>query len=80
LGENMPVRCRGHILRVARPTPASESSQDAPKIGVAVRFDGYEYLPETSNASATFPRISALHPQSAEEQPAAHSTARPVLG
>src|SRR6478752_1015292 len=36
LGQSMPVRCKGRILRVVRPTRAADSSQDAPKIGVAV--------------------------------------------
>src|SRR5437879_11222772 len=46
LGENMPVRCRGRILRVIRPASPSDSTEKAPKIGVAVRFECYEYLPE----------------------------------
>jgi hypothetical protein len=87
LGESMPVRCRGHILRVERPAPSTPDSSGTPhhpetKIGVAVRFEGYEYLPESSEASATFPRVSALHPHHEHEEarPLAHSSARPVLG
>jgi hypothetical protein len=85
LGESMPVRCRGRILRVIRPaaTTAPDSSGTAPseaKIGVAVRFEGYDYLPESSEASATFPRVSTLHPHHDEEQRLGHSSARPVLG
>ncbi len=82
LGESMPVRCRGHILRVIRPssTSSSYSSHAEPKIGVAVRLEGYEYLPEASEASATFPRVSALHPRHEEDRPLAHSSSRPVLG
>jgi len=79
LGESMPVRCRGRILRVVRPTRAADSSQDAPKIGVAVRFEGYEYLPE-SDSSATFPRVSTLHSHPEEERPLVQSSTRPVLG
>jgi hypothetical protein len=78
LGESMPVRCRGRILRVVRPNPVADSSQDAPKIGVAVRFEGYEYLPE-SDSSATFPRVSSLHSPE-EDRPMVQSSARPVLG
>jgi len=85
LGESMPVRCRGHILRVERPAPTS--APDSPgtphletKIGVAVRFERYEYLPESSESSATFPRVSALHPHNEEDRPLAHSSARSVLG
>ena len=83
LGESMPVRCRGHILRIVRPL-SSDSSQGEPKIGVAVRLEGYEYLPESSEASATFPRVAALHPQHGaqqdEDRSLAHSSTRPVLG
>lgn len=79
LGESMPVRCRGHILRIVRPS-ASDSSAAAPKIGVAVRLEGYEYLPESTESSASFPRVSALHPHHDEERPLVHSSTRPVLG
>ncbi len=64
LGENMRVRCRGHILRVTK--PAHDSSNLAlaeSKIGVAVRLEGYEYLSEAAESSATFARVSGLHPQ-----------------
>jgi len=82
LGESMPVRCRGHILRVVRPASSSDSSHAhaEPKIGVAVRLEGYEYLPESSEASATFPRVSALHPRHEEDRALAHPSPRPVLG
>jgi len=80
LGASMPVRCRGHILRVLRPASSSDSSHAEPKIGVAVRLECYEYLPETSGAAATFLRVSALHPQHDEDRPLAHSSSRPVLG
>jgi hypothetical protein len=79
LGESMPVRCRGHILRIVRP-PSSDSSAAEPKIGVAVRLEGYEYLPESSESSASFPRVSALHPQHDEDRRLAHSSPRPGLG
>src|SRR5260221_4853863 len=80
LGESMPVRCRGHILRVVRPASSCDSAHAEPKLGVAVRLEGYEYLPEASEASATFPRVSALHPHHDEDRPLAHSSSRPVLG
>lgn len=81
LGESMPVRCRGRILRVVRPATklSSDTSDSEAKIGVAVRLDGYEYLPESSD-SAAFPRISALHPHREGDRPAAQSSPRPVLG
>jgi hypothetical protein len=90
LGENMPVRCRGHILRIVRPAVASDhspdfsraSSHEEPKIGVAVRLEGYEYLPE-SEATSTFSRVSSLHPQHPQqrpdERPVVYSSPRPVL-
>jgi len=83
LGESMPVRCRGRILRVVRPASSSDSPHDVlaeSKIGVAVRLEGYEYLPESSGESAAFPRVSALHPHHEEDRPMAHSSDRPVLG
>ena len=82
LGESMPVRCRGRILRIVR--PVTTSSQGSPgslpaetKIGVAVRLEGYEYLPEPSQASTTLARISALHPHHEEERRLAQALARP---
>jgi hypothetical protein len=75
LGESMPVRCRGHVLRIVRPSSASDPPQADPKIGVAVLFEGYDYLAESSS----FPRVSTLHPRTEEDRPA-HSSSRPVLG
>ena len=76
LGESMPVRCRGRILRITRPAPAQNtaSTRAETKIGVAVRLECYEYLPETS--SAHLARVASLHPQHEEERPLAHSSAR----
>ena len=64
LGESMPVRCHGRILRITR--SSAGASQCEAKIGVAVRLDGYEYLPESSD-SANLPRMSALHAQHESE-------------
>ncbi len=84
LGECMPVRCRGRILRVVRPAASAQDSASRhraeTKIGVAVRFDGYEYLAEAAASAPAFARVSALHPQREEEHPAAHASARPMLG
>jgi hypothetical protein len=44
------------------PGPAAEI-----KIGVAVRLEGYDYLPD-SNSGSDFPRVSVLHPQHEEDQ------------
>lgn len=42
LGENMPVRCRGRVLR-ASASLAGHSK--AVRNGIAVRLDSYQYLP-----------------------------------
>ena len=80
LGESMPVRCRGRILRIVRPVAGSgEASSNVvraeTKIGVAVRLEGYEYLPESAISSASIAKVSALHPHQEEEPPLAHSSA-----
>lgn len=69
LGEAMRVRCRGRILRVVRPVAGADGAET--KIGVAVRFEGYEYLAESSESPASFARVSALHSHREEEQPSA---------
>jgi hypothetical protein len=56
LGENMPVRCRGRVLRAT-------SSQDGhshlgERNGIAVQLDSYEYLP-SNEPTAQFVRVSA---------------------
>jgi hypothetical protein len=73
LGESMPVRCRGRVLRVVKPAVMahetgsavqhSETQHCETKIGVAVRFEGYEYLSEPSELAAAHARLSALHSQ-----------------
>ena len=78
LGESMPVRCRGRILRVIRPATAllgACSGLAETKIGVAVRLEQYEYLPADSHISG--PRVAALHPHQEEERELVHSLARP---
>jgi PilZ domain len=68
LGDNMRVRCRGSVLRVALPPDLSQHELAPPdpsqpaaipanpraetKIGVAVRLHGYEYLPESADSSS----------------------------
>src|ERR1700739_4605239 len=53
LGESMPVRCRGRILRVVRPTSSTYklTGRAETKIGVAVRLECYEYLTDSSSAN-----------------------------
>ena len=75
LGESMRVRCRGRILRIVRPDGSStQNSLNKPcaetKIGVAVRLEGYDYLPETEPASG-LARVSTLHPSGDKEEPLA---------
>jgi hypothetical protein len=86
LGDDMRVRCRGSVLRVALPPDLAQHDPSQPaatlanpraetKIGVAVRLHGYEYLPESadSSSSSSFQRVSALHErrhEPEEDQPA----------
>jgi hypothetical protein len=83
LGESMRVRCRGHVLRVARPAglhqTASGASTGETKLGIAVRFQGYEYLPESHEGASTFARVSVLHATREDEQAVAQSSVRPVV-
>ena len=56
LGENMPVRCRGRVLRAS-------SSQDVhPHVGqrngIAVQLDSYEYL-SSNEPTSHFVRVSS---------------------
>ena len=76
LGESMPVRCCGRVLRVDRPAASTPAASVLTKIGVAVRVERYEYLPDAVETSATFDRISTLHSHAEEEQPLAHPWAR----
>ena len=68
LGQSMPVRCKGHILRIVHPngtSPVPASGAPHAKIGVAVRLECYEYLPECTDSHI---RVAALHPRHEEEQ------------
>ncbi|HEX6821132.1 MAG TPA: PilZ domain-containing protein [Candidatus Sulfotelmatobacter sp.] len=68
LGQSMPVRCKGRILRIVRPngtSPNPLSDAARAKIGVAVRLECYEYLPECADSPI---RVAALHPRHEEEQ------------
>ena len=56
LGENMPVRCRGRVLR-ASSSPVDHSLVGQ-RNGIAVQLDSYEYLPATE-ATAHFVRVSS---------------------
>jgi hypothetical protein len=51
LAENMPVRCRGRVLRAS-------ASQAGQRNGIAVQLDAYEYLPSEEPISQLV-RVSA---------------------
>jgi len=61
LGENMPVRCRGRVVR-ASASPAGRF-QTGQRNGIAVRLDSYEYLPSDEPISH-FVRVSIASPSS----------------
>jgi hypothetical protein len=63
LGENMPVRCRGRVLR-ASASPAGQRN------GIAVQLDSYQYLPSDEPISQ-FVRVSAAS-AAAASGPATH--------
>jgi PilZ domain len=68
LAETMRMRCRGKVVRVA--TPAGGMAQ-----GVAVRIEGYEFLPEPeslTHRSESF-RTPTVAPEAAPDQDAGAS-------
>jgi len=83
LGENMHVRCRGHVLRVVKPSAVTAQNgagraPSGPRLGVAVRFDSYEYLPDLVESSARPARVATLHPHEDETAPVEPVSTRPV--
>jgi len=85
LGEDMRVRCGGHVLRVIGPTPTSRQAalsgnRTQTKVGVAVIFDRYEYLPESPQPASSFPRVAALHSSSEADERATQVSVRPAQG
>src|SRR6202158_765392 len=56
LTENMPVRCRGRVLRSS--AAQARHSQDSQRSGIAVQLDSYEYLP-SGEPAAQFVRVSS---------------------
>jgi hypothetical protein len=77
LAENMPVRCRGRVLRASAspvsPLAAGRSqgslSQAGPRNGIAVQLISYQYLPADEPISQ-FVRVSAASPVGAASGPA----------
>ena len=61
LAENMPVRCRGRVLRAA-------ASQAGQRSGIAAQLDAYEYLP-SDESIIQFVRVSAASPGGAASGP-----------
>ena len=63
LGESMPVRCRGRVLRAsAQQAGDSKAShfQASQRNGIAVQLDSYQYLP-ANEPTAQFVRVSAAN-------------------
>jgi len=72
LGESMPVRCKGRVLRVTRPAAEFASGLNPAgqtKIGVAVKLEQYEYLPESDESISALPRLARLHAHAHDEEP-----------
>ncbi len=72
LGESMHVRCRGRVLRVVKPRDSAVQSSEsadaaAPRVGVAVRFDSYEYLTDMIESGTGTARAASLHASNEEE-------------
>jgi len=66
LAENMPVRCRGRVLRSSAPPVGLSPSGLAPsaqRSGTAVQLDAYEFL-SSDEPVAQFARVSAAGPDS----------------
>jgi PilZ domain len=58
LGENMPVRCRGRVLRASASQAGPGHSLLGQRNGIAVQLDSYEYLP-SNEATPHFVRVSS---------------------
>jgi hypothetical protein len=68
LTENMPVRCRGRVLRSS--ASQARHSQDSQRSGIAVQLDSYEYLP-SGEPVAQFVRVSSASAAGGPSGPAA---------
>lgn len=82
LGESMPVRCRGRVLRIVPPLLSTVEPRNATatKIGVAVRLENYEYLANAAQSSSAFERVAPLHHDHPEDRPSARPSIRPAAG
>ncbi len=83
LAENMPVRCRGRVLRSSAPRSSHSAgshsdgirsigsqAQAGQRTGIAVQFDAYEYLP-ANELTSQFVRVSTASGVLATSGPAA---------
>ena len=74
LGESMPVRCRGRVLRSSSPAGGQTSTQTqdptGQRSGIAVQLDSYQYLPSDETA-AQFVRVSGANSAGSASRPAA---------
>ena len=81
LSESMPIRCHGKVLRVDKSSSGSAPGAGVPtrpKMGVAVHFGHYEYLPDdkdSAKGSEQFRRVASLHHASLEDEVANSSAA-----
>ncbi len=85
LGESMRVRCRGRVLRVVKPAATvaqNFAARDASglRLGAAVRFDSYEYLPDLVDSSIRTGRVAGLQPREGETTPVEPANSREVQG
>jgi len=84
LGESMPVRCKGRVLRIVRPIaprvidPSTGTAQT--KVGVAARLEEYEYLPECAESFANFSRVASLHSHSDEDRHLGQAVPSRIVG
>ena len=71
LGESMPVRCRGRVLRASAPQAGhfqASHSQASQRNGIAVQLDSYQYLP-ANEPTAQFVRVSSANAVGATSGP-----------
>lgn len=85
LGEDMRVRCKGRVLRIVKSSVGAGQNgagreSCAPKLGVAIRFDSYEYLPDITDSSARTTRATALHTREDETTPVERGSTRAAQG
>jgi len=63
LGDSMPVRCRGRVVRAAPPQGGQHN-------GIAVQLDSYQYLPD--NDRGPVPQFVRVSPGTGEARSIHH--------